>query len=71
MPIKHATLTAVIGETQWLEDHDLSDFSLDEVPDGETNVAFTNTLKTKLDGVEAGANNTTQAYILARSFLKC
>ena len=31
MPIKHATLTAVIGETQWLEDHDLSDLTLDEI----------------------------------------
>jgi hypothetical protein len=55
MPIKHATLTAVIGETQWVEDHDISALTLDEIGDGSTNKAFTSTLKTKLDGIEAGA----------------
>lgn len=71
MPITHATTTATIGEAQWNEAHDLTEFTLDEVGEGTTNKPFTATLKTKLDGVEDGANNTTQAYILARSFLKC
>lgn len=31
MPITHATTTAIIGETQWNEAHDLSGLTLDEI----------------------------------------
>ncbi len=63
MPIKHATTTAVIGGTQWNEDHDISALTLDEISDGTTNKAFTTTEKTKLSGIEAGAevNNISDA----------
>jgi len=63
MPITHTTTTAVIGQTQWNEAHDISALTLDEIGDGATNKAFTSTLKTKLDGIEAGAevNNISDA----------
>jgi hypothetical protein len=70
MPIKHATLTAVIGETQWVEDHDISALTLDEINDGTINKAFTATLETKLNGIETGAQAnvvTTFGQVLART----
>lgn len=70
MPITHTTTTAVIGESQWNEDHDLTDFTLDEINEGDTNKAFTVTLKTKLNGIETGAQVnvvTTFGQVLART----
>ncbi len=70
MPITHATTTAVIGEAQWNEAHDLTDFTLDEINEGDTNKAFTVTLETKLNGIEAGAQVnvvTTFGQVLART----
>lgn len=70
MPITHATTTAVIGETQWNEAHDISALTLDEIGDGTTNKAFTSTEKTKLAGVESGAQVnvvTTFGQVLART----
>lgn len=55
MPITHATTTAIIGEAQWNEEHDISTLTFDEISDGATNKAFTSTEKTKLAGVEDGA----------------
>lgn len=55
MPIRHATTTAVIGEPQWNEDHDTSTFTLDEIGEGVTNKQFTEPEKSKLAGIEAGA----------------
>jgi len=70
MPIKHATTTAVIGEAEWNEAHDISALTLDEINDGTTNKAFTATLETKLNGIEAGAQAnviTTFGQVLART----
>lgn len=55
MPIKHATTTAVIGEAQWNENHDLSDFTMDEINEGAINKAFTDVDEEKLATIEAGA----------------
>lgn len=70
MPITHATTTAVIGEAQWNEAHDISALTLDEIGDGTTNKAFTATLETKLNGIETGAQAnvvTTFGQVLART----
>ncbi len=58
MPIKHSTLSNevdLMGDPEWDEDHDLSTLTLDEIGEGTTNKAFTSTLKSKLDGIAAGA----------------
>lgn len=55
MPIKHLTLTPVIGEDQWKEDHDTSTLTLDEIGEGAINKQFTEPEKSKLAGIEAGA----------------
>jgi hypothetical protein len=58
MPIKHNTLSDevdLIADEQWDENHDISTLTLDEIGEGSTNKAFTSTLKSKLDGIAAGA----------------
>ena len=72
MPIKHNTLSASVDKiraAQWDEGHDLRDFTLDEIAEGDTNKAFTELMKSKLENLPTSP--LTQPQILARSFLRC
>ena len=74
MPIKHNYVSAIAddGDTSkvqpsdWNDSHDLSTLTLDEIAAGTTNKAFTATLESKLNGIEAGAevNNISDANAL-------